>query len=207
MFKDKIANSEFETIRNSGYSKEVAYEALKRNRQYQIIRNTYEIIKSSSEIENIFISNDEDGNTYIEGIVASTTPNKEGIGFSEELLSEWANDININGLSGRADEHEEFDTLATYETDIQKMALKLKTSMQNVADIVLAKVEDGKLWVRAKIRKGFEKLVNTFKAFSVEAVTDRRKHIYHTDRRIATSGKIMGFTFTNKPNVVDTLVY
>jgi hypothetical protein len=171
-----------------------------------IAKDTMEAVKTDFSVDTISISNDEAGNMFVEGAVTTSTPNSKRIGFHKSLLQEFAGTMNQFGLSGRLDEHQEFDELLKSNEDLDKIRNKLQSSPNNVLDVVSSKVEEDKLFVRAKVRSGFEDKVNNYNAFSIEALVDRKTiKVNEKGERMAMKGKVVGFVMTNRPDVPDSL--
>jgi hypothetical protein len=140
------------------------------------------------QIENIGVDQAIGSGTVIDAILASPEPDGAGQAFTLEALSEFAHQINANGLGGFVDEHYGFRNDGK------------RSIGDSVTEWVRARVENGRLWVTAKIKSGYEWVVEKFSALSLEAfIPKNRTRIDGNTKTFLGGGIIKGFVFTNSP--------
>jgi hypothetical protein len=155
------------------------------------------IVKFDIYTEKGFIKRSRNGDEYITLVLNSTTPHEDGKIFSENMLKDWANQINKNPIVGDVD-HKFYDMImkSNMSNDMIKKFLKAKTG---IAKTVRAVYKKGKLWVKAFIDKRYRKLIEKSKGVSAEAFyTD-------VDGKKFNAADLLGFTFNIKSNPADKL--
>lgn len=150
--------------------------------------------------DEVLISNDENGDVIIDGVLATTEKrSSDGRWYGIEELHEIANQINSNGMSLPDTEHLVLNSEARKHMSIDEVIEAVK-AQKGIFTKIKAAVKDGKLWIRAWLDKRYQKIVQTYKALSIEA----------TGRPDATGRlrkpRVFGFTFTNKPNLPGAVV-
>lgn len=155
---------------------------------------------------NSFLFNDENGEVVFEAILASTTPNNDGVYLDVEDLNSIADQINERGSTLPDVQHENYkEILSTYigvpaeqinHSDLYQKMINKKGIFKEIK----AAVKDGKLWVRGFLDKRYKKQVSSFKSVSIEAIGKQR------------NGRLMnptylGFTFTNSPKLPEAALF
>jgi hypothetical protein len=140
------------------------------------------------DIKNVGVDQGIGSGVVIDAILASPEPDIAGQSFTEEALTEFAEQINANGLGGYVDEHFAFRNEG-------------KRSLgSSVTEWVKARVEGGRLWITAKIKTGFEWVADTFEALSLEAFIPKTRTLLNGNNKTFLGGGIIkGFVFTNNP--------
>lgn len=144
------------------------------------------------------VQKDKDGNLFVDAVLSGTDPDEVGDGFSEEALKSYAEQINERGIKGRIDDHKLFDSLKKqgYTPD---QIQQLLSEDDSPIEAVKAWFKDGKLYIRNLIKKGFEKVVNTFKGLSLEARVPKNLATPNGKGLTYRGGEVIGYTLTNKP--------
>lgn len=142
------------------------------------------------------IKRSDSGEDYITFVLSSTTPHKDGIVFTEEMLKGWAQSINSNPIIGDIDHTLYEQLMSAYLSDDQiRKILKSKTG---IAKTVKAIYDQGKLWVKAFVDKRYKKIIQNAKGVSAEAFCS-------WEDNKAVDGEILGFTFNINTNPADYL--
>lgn len=186
----------------------IAWEVVKKKytkkngKWVKISGKSYEITYKTLQTS-FYITKDKDGEEYIEGVLATTTPDREGECYDEEALLDLERQFNTGEFYGDFMHHQMNKVLPTLKSydDIKNKAYKL-------IKVIKAKYQDGKLYIRAKIQKGYERIVRQFKALSIETMNDSNdsyvdsKGIKHIRKSTA-----LGLTLTNNPVNSMALLY
>lgn len=146
-----------------------------------------------------FITNSVDGDIVLNATLSSVDQwvdsmgNGIGLSYTEECLKDFESQINTNGLTLPDIDHKEFDLILSQFSDPQDIMseiAKRKGLLRNIQ----AKYNEGKLYIQAKLDKRYKNFADHYKSLSLEALAKREGGKY-------TGGKILGFTFTNKPKI------
>lgn len=145
-----------------------------------------------------FIKNSEDGELTLTGILSDTIPwinpsTGEVMSYTPECLETFANQINTEGTTMPDLEHSEYDQILEESNNVDEVYDKLKQRKGLLKDIK-AVYDNGKLYIKAKLDKRYRNYARLYKSLSIEAYPKRVGNKY-------VGGKVLGFTFTNKPVV------
>ena len=139
---------------------------------------------------------DEDGEYYLDAVLTGLEYT-DGKKLSENLLHEWADYINENGLVGDVD-HQLVKDLVRKGKDNDYIRTFMKNK-SGIAKAFKAFVEDGELRIRTWIDKRYRKMIDRVKGLSLESFVEYDEK----DVDLITKGDIFGFTF----NVDSTPAY
>jgi hypothetical protein len=142
-----------------------------------------------------FIKRSDNGDDYITFVLNTTTPHKDGVVFSEEMLRKWADYINANPIVGDID-HKLYDEVlhSGMSDDMVQSVLKSK---KGIAKTLRAVYENGKLWVKAIIDKRYRKVIEKSNGVSAEAFCT-------WNGKKAIDGDLLGFTFNVRTTPADS---
>jgi hypothetical protein len=141
------------------------------------------------EVRNIRIDQSEDGGVIVDAVLTSPEEDEVGNSFDEAALKKYEELINAGLVGGYEDDnHRGFR---------EKRTRDINTS---VTEWVKARVEAGRLWISAKLKKGHEHLAEKFKFLSGEYEFGKsERKVIAPGKRKVTGGTLAGFIFTNKP--------
>lgn len=140
------------------------------------------------QLTNFRVDQSMNSGVVIEAVLGSTSEDSTGQAFSEDILYEFAQQINDGAIGGFVDEHASF------------RATKDRLASDSVTDWVKAKVSNGALMITAKLRQGFEWVANRFDSVSLEAVVPKAKTLIQGSKKTFLGGGMLkGFVFTNNP--------
>ena len=144
----------------------------------------------------VFVQHGEDGNYYLEGVLADTLPVSDGWAFTEGALAEFARQINEEGVFGGLTHEEYQDLLMKYShLPPQEFVKHARTERKGIFKTLKAVFENGKLWIKALIDKRYVRHAKRFTKMSIEAWIPKnlqREGKYY-------GGKILGFALDNNP--------
>lgn len=209
----EYANTFFQNVKNS-YDDEylgtqVAWEATKsklRSENGFVVANSKDFCGEESflfvlEQPDVEIVANEDGDEVVmDAVLATTDKNDKGQYFTESDLRVIADQINTEGSVLPTTSHDDlYDAVRTYggSPDLVANALRKKRGVFNT---IKASVQNGKLWVQARLDKAYKGLMNAMKALSIEVLGKKDE-----------SGRIrnpryMSFIFTNNPRLKDAKI-
>ena len=142
-----------------------------------------------------FISRTENGEEYVSFKLADIMKDKLGVQLNENILNNWAEQINSgDAIIGDID-HENYNKLLQSNLSEEEIMRRLKEK-PGIAKSLMAKVQDGVLWVKALIDKRYKRLIQKAKGVSMEALLERDEH----DN--LTNANLLGFTFGVKDDPV-----
>jgi RNA recognition motif-containing protein len=154
---------------------------------------TFELSESETKV----VMNSENEELVIEAILADNTYNTSNQFFAEEDLQDIANQINTYGSTLPDIDHEKLQSLVQkYGNNVDAIKMELQKE-KGIFKKISAIVNEGKLWIQAALDKRYKNHTDKFKKLSIEAYGDKD-----------STGRIrnpvyMGFTFTNKPKLVN----
>ena len=152
-----------------------------------------EIIKFDAVMDDQELIIQTDGvDEFVDFVLAdSNSPSNDQRVFANELLIDWANQINTQGLEIVGDiDHAEYDRIVQSGVSVSKAAELIKQTKKGIAKSVKAFVEKGKLFVRAIIDKRYKKVIKAANGVSLEALADKNPLTGVYDQ-----GSLLGFTF------------
>jgi hypothetical protein len=142
------------------------------------------------------IKRSSDGQDYVTFVLSSTTPHRDGVIFTEEMLKKWEQKINADPIVGDID-HELYDKLlSSYLSDDQ--IRDVLRSKKGIAKTIKAIYDSGKLWIKAYVDKRYKRLIEKSRGVSAEALCS-------WNNNVATDGDILGFTFNINTTPADYL--
>jgi len=144
--------------------------------------------------ENLFVQKAEDGNYYIEGVLSDIFPDSDGWTFTEEILQDFADQINNSPIFGGIT-HEEWKELKMKYSHLPENEFieKARSERKGILKTVKAIYEKGKLWIKAIIDKRYLNHITKFNKMSLEAIVPSK---YKINGKY-TKGKILGFALDN----------
>ena len=180
----------------------VANKWLKRQiTKEEVVANTKNTVKLERIVftanDNQLIKRTDGGDEYVEFILTDTGINSLGESYSEEILQQWADDINKGVFVGDVD-HEEYDKILRVATTSEQAASLIKNTKRGIAKTLKAIYENGKLWVKAIIDKRYKKVIEKAKGVSLEAFVEKDAN------NKVISGDLLGFTFAVNDNPVNS---
>lgn len=149
------------------------------------------VITLQLDTANGFVKRSSDGYDYVNFVLNSNVPHRDGKRFSEDMLKKWAQTINSDPkmIGGGDIDHILYDKLlnSNISDDMVRSVLKSK---KGIAKMVQAVYDQGKLWVRAIVDKRYKKLIEKSKGVSAEAFC-----VWDDSDTVALDGELLGFTF------------
>jgi len=152
---------------------------------------TFDLTPENSEL---IVQNSEDGEIVLSAILVDNETDIRGRRFSESFLESLANQINTEGTTLPDIDHEELNQLLKDNQDVETLYTKLK-SRKGILKSIRAKIVNGRLFISAFLDKRYRNHINKYKSLSIEAAVPRNM----IDKNVFYGGKLLGFTFTNKP--------
>lgn len=150
---------------------------------------TLSLIKFEVDDSKELIKKADNGEEYIDFIMADNEKDSAGDSYPETLLTKWAKQINSGDVILGDLDHEEYDRLIKAGYSVDEVMAKLKEK-KGIAKTLKAIVQKGKLWVRAIIDKRYKKVIKEkAKGVSLEALVTRDESGNIKD------GDLGGFTF------------
>ncbi len=134
-----------------------------------------------------FISRSSNGEEYITLVLNTTNKHRDGMQYTEEMLKDWARQINENPIIGDID-HKFYDRILKSNMSDEQVKRVLKNK-SGIAKTIKAIYQKGKLWIRAIIDKRYRKIIRKAKGVSSEAFMTWGKN------NKPTKGEVLGFTF------------
>lgn len=148
-------------------------------------------------VDDEFVINAEGDEITFEGILADTSEFVQSAlpykvrKFSEEALSDLAEQINNFGSSTPDVDHEVLNKLISeYNGNIELIANAMK-KRKGLIKSIQAVVKDGKLWIKGKLDSRYKKIMSRVKGMSIESITNN----LHSDGKTIKGSKYLGFTF------------
>ena len=140
------------------------------------------------ELENkdnsMFIQQAEDGNYYMEAMLADLLPVADGWAFTEEALQDYANQINEFGILGGITHSEYQDLMNKYShLPAEEFIAHARTERKGILKSVKAVYEKGKLWIKALIDKRYINHAKKYNKISLEA---------YIPKKLQVNGKYLG---------------
>lgn len=201
MFR-KAFNSAYAKYEDEEKSFQIAWALVKKhfkkkNGEWVAQSMGYELF--TFELENtgdVFIQQSNDGNYYMEAMLADTLPTTEGWAFTEETLRDFANQINTHGIMGGITHREYQDLLIKYShLPADEFVQHARTERKGIIKSVKAIYENGKLWVKALIDKRYINHAKKFNKVSLEAWIPKK---FQKGMKYL-GGKILGLALDNRP--------
>jgi cation transport regulator ChaB len=144
----------------------------------------------------IFIQQADDGNYYMEAVLADTLPVMDGWSFTENALNDFAKQINQENIFGGLTNGEYQDLIMKYShLPSDEFVKKARTERKGILKSIKAIVDKGKLIIKAIIDKRYINHAKKFNKISIEALIplNLQKNMKYL------GGKILGFALDNNP--------
>ncbi len=143
-----------------------------------------------------FVMKSEDGNYYMEGVLADILPDTQGWSFTSEVLQDFADQINTGKVIGGITHSEYQDLLMKYShLPNEEFIAKALTERKGILKTVKAIFEKGKLWIKAIVDKRYLNHIKKFKRMSIEAFIPKKDQ--DNKKKIYKKGKVLGFALDN----------
>lgn len=198
----EVANNSYERTKDPTLSSNVAWELIKSkfrkvNGKYVAKAFMPDIYTFDLEMKDDFIMKSEDGNYYMEGVLADIYTDSQGWKFSEEGLKDFAEQINSGQIIGGITHKEYQDLLMKYShLPNEEFIAKALSERKGILKTVKAIYEKGKLWIKAIIDKRYLKQIKKFKRMSIEAFVP---HKYQDKiNKVYKKGRVLGFALDNR---------
>lgn len=148
------------------------------------------------------ITRTADGEECVSFKLADNMTDKFGVQLPDEVLQQWAEQINSGAVVLGDIDHQAFEILLRSGASDAVVKQKIKEK-PSIAKAIRAVFEKGKLWVKAVIDKRYKKTIEKSKGVSLEAAIKR-----DTSGKVF-AGELLGFTFGIKhdPVIPGTEVY
>ncbi len=142
-----------------------------------------------------FITKADDGNYYLEGVLADTLPDSEGKAFTEEALKEFEKQINSGQIIGGIT-HKEYQELIMKYSHLptDEFIAKALSERKGILKTIKAIYDKGKLWIKALIDKRYLNHIKKFKKMSIEAFVP--KELQQEGKYLG--GRVLGFALDNR---------
>lgn len=149
-----------------------------------------------SPVDTEFVSNSPNGDIVLNAVLSDDKPwlnpsTGETLKYSPELLEDFANQINTNGLTLPDVDHEEYNDILSQYPNPEDAVTEFRKRKGILKDIK-AIFKEGKLFISAKLDKRYKNHIEHFKGLSLETFAKKINDTY-------VHGKLLGFTFTNNP--------
>lgn len=198
----EVANDSYGRTNDSTVSSKVAWELIKS--KFHKIDGKYvakafmpNLYTFDLEMNEDFVMKSEDGNYYLEGVLADIFTDSQGWKFSEEGLKDFAEQINAGQIIGGIT-HKEYQELLMKYSHLpnDEFIAKALSERKGILKTVKAIYEKGKLWIKAIIDKRYLKQIKKFKKMSIEAFIP---HKYQDKiNKTYKKGRVLGFALDNR---------
>jgi len=149
------------------------------------------VVMSLSFVKDGSLVKNSDGTSYVDFVLTDNGYNRQGMKVSENLMLKWVDMINNKTLKIKGDvDHKDWDTLMNNGVSKESFISTLRKFKKSFAEGVKAIYDNGKMWIRAAIKPGYEDLVAKATGVSLEADLEIDKD------GVAVDGELGGFTFT-----------
>lgn len=141
-----------------------------------------------------FVIKAEDGEYYLEGVLADIYPDSQGYAFTEEALKSFEEQINSGQIIGGIT-HDEYKNLIMKYSHLptEEFIAKALSERKGILKTVKAIYEKGRLWIKALVDKRYLNHIKKFKKMSIEAFIP--KELQENGNYLG--GKVLGFALDN----------
>jgi cation transport regulator ChaB len=202
-FYQEVSNNSYNRTNDTFVSNKVAWDSVKSkftlvNGQYIAKAFMPDLYVFDLELSEEFIMKSEDGNYYMEGVLADILPDKLGWTFTAEALEDFATQINSGQIMGGISHQEYEDLLMKYaHLPNDEFIAKALSERKGILKTVKAIYEKGKLWIKAIVDKRYLNHVKKFKRMSIEAFVPNKNQ--DKKNKIYKKGKVLGLALSNTP--------
>lgn len=197
----ELANNSFSRTNDKVISNKVAWNIVKSNFSKvgdEFVSKAYspDLYTFDLKLNDEIIMKSEDGNYYMEGILADNLPDSQGWSFSEDALLGFAEQINSGQVIGGITHNEYQDLIFKYShLPNEQFITKALTERKGILKTIKAVYEKGKLWIKAIIDKRYINHIKKIKRMSIEAF------VPHSDQdkknKVYKKGTVLGFAMDN----------
>lgn len=150
------------------------------------------------QVGDTFIQHADDGNVYMESMLADTLPVIDDSGawsWTEEALIDLAKQINDNEIQGGITHQEYQDLIMQYShLPRDEFVQHARTKRKGIFKAIKAFVRDGKLFIKSLIDKRYVNQAMKFNKISIEALVPRE--MKKAGKYLG--GTILGFALDNR---------